>query len=189
LHNVADRNSRRGTLAVVRRALSPFLCAVSLLLCVAAAAVWVRSYRVADVVYLRFPATKTHYMFASSRGRLGVIVTPYPPDRAAAGVGWAYARRPPVPLIKRGGFFRNYERRLGVEVAWTPGRAGRAASIPTGWLLALAALPPAGWIRRRVRRAVRRARGRCPDCGYDLRASPGRCPECGTAAAEQELRP
>ena len=25
--------------------------------------------------------------------------------------------------------------------------------------------------------------GRCPSCGYDLRASPGRCPECGAAAA------
>jgi hypothetical protein len=25
-----------------------------------------------------------------------------------------------------------------------------------------------------------REQGRCPACGYDLRASPGRCPECGT---------
>ena len=38
-----------------------------------------------------------------------------------------------------------------------------------------------GWMfRRRLARRV--AAGRCPACGYDLRATPGRCPECGRAA-------
>lgn len=43
----------------------------------------------------------------------------------------------------------------------------------------IAALPA---IRRRRRRGIRldrAAQGRCPSCGYDLRATPGQCPECG----------
>ncbi len=55
------------------------------------------------------------------------------------------------------------------------------------WFLALifSALPltwTARW-RRRHRAARRRSAGRCPACGYDLRATPERCPDCGHGAA------
>ena len=46
---------------------------------------------------------------------------------------------------------------------------------------AFAALPAyTGLLKWRRRR--RASTGRCPRCGYDLRATPDRCPECGRAA-------
>ncbi len=49
------------------------------------------------------------------------------------------------------------------------------------WLLMLVGLvPPLVWLRGRARVKLRRRRGLCPKCGYDLRASPQCCPECGS---------
>jgi hypothetical protein len=50
-----------------------------------------------------------------------------------------------------------------------------ATAVPAGASLTIV------WFRRRARRR-RTAKGLCPLCGYDLRASPSRCPECGSAA-------
>ena len=48
------------------------------------------------------------------------------------------------------------------------------------WPIALlSALMPARAALRHTRGLIRRRRGCCASCGYDLRASPQRCPECG----------
>lgn len=54
------------------------------------------------------------------------------------------------------------------------------------WLAAaVTAAPPAMLLLGRLRRRRVRLKGRCPDCGYDLRASGERCPECGLATGRK----
>jgi hypothetical protein len=55
------------------------------------------------------------------------------------------------------------------------------------WLLAVFGIVPP--IASRVRQQTRLARGLCPQCGYDLRASPNRCPECGTCFDAARFKP
>jgi hypothetical protein len=47
------------------------------------------------------------------------------------------------------------------------------------WAPLLFTLPVWIWPLRLLRRAIRRKRGVCVCCAYDLRASSDRCPECG----------
>jgi hypothetical protein len=61
-------------------------------------------------------------------------------------------------------------------------RGGFDLSLPHWVLALLTAVMPAAFIGSRVKRrrgVARLARGLCPSCGYDLRATPDRCPECG----------
>jgi hypothetical protein len=59
---------------------------------------------------------------------------------------------------------------------------GRSVKFPL-WLPGFAfGLLPVGWLIRQLQ--WRRRAGRCPACGYDLRATPDRCPECGHVPAQ-----
>ena len=56
------------------------------------------------------------------------------------------------------------------------------ASLCGGALAFSFVLKRAAEIRRRDERLCR---GRCENCGYDLRAAPEKCPECGKSMAER----
>ena len=88
-----------------------------------------------------------------------------------AGIAWRTGRRAVGPV--------------DTEATPTATFQGWASlAVPHAYLLAATAVYPtwrlATWLRRR-----RHAHsGRCPACGYDLRATPGRCPECGHDATQ-----
>jgi hypothetical protein len=171
----------------MRRRLLNLLALLSLLLCVATVAAWVRGYswggafevRVAGRAYqVSWPVGR---IALSARGASlpnppgGYQLINHPPADLEQWYGWRRAALPPDIV------YRSF-----IGFGWLSDRGTRALFAPA-WFVALAtaALPawraPREWRRRRVER--RRSRGLCLRCGYDLRASPQRCPECGIPTA------
>jgi hypothetical protein len=169
------------------------LAAASLLLCVATAALWVRSYWVTDMFLAerREPPSGEaddvgvpHYgVFARSHGGQfggwwgGSGHSPSDPN-----LPWSFelaheaTGSAAVPTeFELGALYIDYDG-AGFNL--------RAWRLP-GWaLVAAAAFLPGAVVLRRVvaaRRRRRARRGLCPACGYDLRATPDRCPECGSS--------
>lgn len=115
-----------------------------------------------------------------------VVRVQHTPDELFGPVPELASRMPRV--LERTGF--HCGRQSGF--AWIRGKDGtgevplsvniRRVDVPY-WFLLLVSVPlPALWLRRTLSRARWLRRGRCPHCGYDLRASSDRCPECGQDA-------
>jgi hypothetical protein len=172
------------------RRLFNLLTAVSLLLCVAAVALWARG-----------PAGMRTYEFRNVAGKgcvgydAGGVAVAYREDRRAGPTAsspvswdWPAATRDGGPWAAAG-FLQgtvNANRQVpilsGVAVLGrlfqTPSPA-RYVKVPWWSLVLLTAAAPTIGLGRAVRLRRRRRRGLCLRCGYDLRATPGRCPECG----------
>ncbi len=149
------------------RRLFTLLSALSLLLCVAVAALWL------DTAVL---GHNRQELLDSPQAGVGFFNAP---DGVGVVAGDMYATRSPPKQV---------------SMFALPGFVYRAIPGPPrqymlaawhGLALAATALLPMCWLggsflarRRRTRRL-----GLCPACGYDLRATPGRCPECGTSPA------
>ena len=160
------------------------LTLLSLLLCLGTAVLWARSYFVGEGFVWK-PSTEAVY-YSTYVARGGVRM-----DRGEYHFNLApyFDHHPdPTPTRPTGFHPRSTADTLGFD--WHRGKDSQGQPhtflmFPL-WAVTLATsiLPSSRLIvlGRRTRRRRRLARGQCPTCGYDLRASPCRCPECGILA-------
>ena len=177
----------------MKRALSNALTLLSLVFCVAACVLWVRSLGHRSGTEWARPAFSVKV--TETDGVLGLLVARdsglIVPGGEGSLHGWTHWRTTTRPGRDRASYARPGFNRwgFGFHAVRTVGRpagnwriGGRRLWIVylPHWLpVTLLAIPPAAWVVRRARSRVRRATGHCPACGYDLRATPDRCPECG----------
>jgi hypothetical protein len=191
------------------RRLFTLLSPLSLLLCVAASVLWVRSRYVGEVLRCdygddgRSRLNRASLQIGSGRLRLSdTRVVAHDAEFYREVVeplkrGPLYEREPPE-LIRRSDEYEANElppalgalgfgyARFAVLDAPVAHFESWGVVVPIWSLVALALPLPLLWLAWRIRRRRLTSRGRCSQCGYDLRATPGRCPECGTAAAGKD---
>jgi len=175
------------------------LSAFSLVLCVAACALWIRSSNVCDVYRTQSGGRVTSNLRAVSFGsfyppsEFGYWCGPatrndYEYDRSPGirhdwrflGFRWRVTDGGAVPGIIYVGIVLVPPRHQADQAVIFRWRKGWSVEIPHWFLAVILAILPFRWLRLRSKGA-HRLNGFCHACGYDLRATPHRCPECGTA--------
>jgi len=164
------------------------LAAISLLICVATGALWVRTFWRSDRFQLG-----DHQRILTTNHRIIIIYSSRPYSTRvpfvsgpasykvsqAFGPFWGFIGRPPGGEPRYGalGFFY-------ASATLNPQLPSQFTYIviPFWFIFALFAVLPIVWLKRRRGGYAPRL---CPTCGYDLRAAPERCPECGTVCEAQ----
>jgi hypothetical protein len=182
----------------IPRHLFTIVSALSLLLCVAACGLWVRSYWRIDVVRLPDGSDQlknTHGLLeidhSSIRRWTGTQYESLPESEWSAWAVWSWKSDG-----QDGPFSARIYHFAGFAHMWWTQQSGFAdrwrftvITIPW-WFLCVssAALPAWQFLNRsrRRRRQWRIAHNLCANCGYDIRATPERCPECGTARVNDQ---
>ncbi len=152
----------RGVPPVMQRRLARLAVIASTAMAVALGALWVRGFFVRDRIAL--PFVGRYYVISNFPDHLYIDSDP----------AWNGARDSAEFGLHQYPVVARY-----LEVRLVPRAGGWSLGLPI-WLPLLFALALPGWAcGRLLRRRLRYAEGLCPQCGYDLRASPERCPECG----------
>jgi hypothetical protein len=186
---------------VIVRIVFNLACILSVVLMLVGIGAWIRSYQGGDRIqyfsstshvggtdqikhdwmmyrgglHLRFSSDKNMQVFES---------------RQVGGMGWSVDRgfrvtegSPEIPGSRSYLGFAFVEKQIPPSPSLSAAGAVQMRSLEciiTLWsLVLLFGILPATWLPITLRRRRIARQGRCPVCGYDLRATPQRCPECG----------
>ncbi len=180
-------------LAIIRRRLFAAVTILSLLLCLATVALWVRSYWRSDTLLRNSgdPQRAQYFGMGSKFGELSLFANHAPAGSARLKQGWRFLTGSSSATTRFARFAKEYPQGrsahfLGFGFAHisTPFRSATYV-VPHWFCVLLFPALPAVRLRSILRTRRRNRVGLCQHCGYDLRATPqgGRCPECGLAAA------
>jgi len=183
-------------MSTVKRRLFNVLAAVSLVLCMATAAMWVRSEWYGDRMDCNFAGT-CRLSIETVPGGISSLLDvlwddPNPPPRSIG----LNSTRWGSPVYTRPGSIMG-RRQIGTvqpwilpwvhhgfaawHKQWSSTHAQYAIALPLWFVVLVTLVLPLLATRAAIRRHRNARRGRCARCGYDLRATPERCPECGSA--------
>lgn len=164
----------------------------TLLLCLAFVVLWVRSYWVTDIIEHTTPYTeRSGYWGIAVQSDRGSVFTGDFSTHRPIGLGeqgFTYGRynavyrtRDSTSTVTQMGFGYRYRYISHDDYL-------RAFVMPHWIFVLLTAILPTRWLSLYRRNRLRKLKGLCPKCGYDLRASKERCPECGTPVIVTEAK-
>lgn len=190
----------------MRSRLFTFAAAASAVLCVGVVIMTMRGLDVQDQVIKDSGRFVVHLGSAYGRLKIRVIDVKHmiPSEANLPRTGWTYHHTDADPdrdqriqpsngdtYYVNGGGFALWR---GVPAPPTGTLNGNnypdfGAVVPSWFAVLSTQVIPAIWYLKWRQRRSRSRAGRCPSCGYDLRATPGRCPECGTETKDRSGEP
>jgi hypothetical protein len=194
----------------MKRRLSTLSAFLSLLLCAATIVLWVRSYFGSDYISRNTPVeSQPHfvshhgYSITITRGSIRlaseyntyisiqIAMNLHPIDGAAT---WTVGRLGVGHIFWGDLEVRSFWNRLGfhsfhdgISTSFSESTQDGIA-IPAWLPTLLFAIAPLLIVHRIIRNRRCHKSGLCPQCGYDIRATPTRCPECGQTIANQSAQ-